>query len=59
MAKHQPELKRKITKSLEGESDYTKGFLSGSNQFEIERTNELARVRTRGKEKKRDLRRNL
>lgn len=53
LAKYLPELMSKINPSLSTENDYSHGFLLGSKEYELERMNELRRVRNkdRGREK--------
>jgi hypothetical protein len=57
LAKYLPELKSKISKGLNDESSYIKGFLLGAKECEVQKMNELKRVRTQSKGKQRGIER--
>lgn len=49
IAKHQPELYTDLSKSLKkhGENPYSKGFLSGGKQHEIEKNKEMKKAQAK------------
>ena len=49
IAKHQPELYTDLSKSLKkhGENPYSKGFLSGGKQHEIEKNKEKQKIQSK------------